>query len=61
MNSSLLLRLMKLCVLYIYVWGFSICVLELLLYYFFKVVNVKINLECCKIGIKEYLINFIFV
>lgn len=30
---------------------------------FFKVVkfNVKINLECCKIGIKEYLINFIFV
>lgn len=45
---------------YIYVWGFSICVLELLFYYFFfKVVNVKINLECCKIGIKEYLINFI--
>lgn len=35
MNSSLLLRLMKLCVLYIYVWGFSICVLELLFYYFF--------------------------
>lgn len=60
MNSSLSSRLMKSRVSHIYVRGLSICVLESPLHYFFKAVNAKINLECCKIGIKEYLINFIF-